>query len=141
MTRSAARFDNSPVSTRRRTSVHISIAAYTPCASLSVGGNRGFAAILRSGTTAQLCAAFFDRTGYPAARCTFRPAFTKAFGGELEWDRLDAKRAARVRWIQKCGYSLPDDRWREATSAQADAMVRLIKALTPLIENFAATSE
>jgi hypothetical protein len=72
----AARFDNSPVSTRRRTSVHISIAAYTPRASLSVGGNRGFAAILRTGTTAQLCAAFFDRPGYPAARCTFQPAFT-----------------------------------------------------------------
>jgi len=34
----AARFDNSPVNTRRRTSVHISIAAYTPRASLSAWG-------------------------------------------------------------------------------------------------------
>jgi hypothetical protein len=33
----AARFDHSPVSTRRGTSVHISIAADTPRASLSVG--------------------------------------------------------------------------------------------------------
>jgi len=41
-----------------------------------VGGNRGSAAILLIDTAAQLCAAFFDRPGYPAPRCTFRPAFT-----------------------------------------------------------------
>jgi hypothetical protein len=52
------------------------MSAYTPRASLSVGGNRGSAAILLTDTAAQLCAAFFDRPGYPAARCTFRPAFT-----------------------------------------------------------------
>ncbi|MEI6494106.1 MAG: hypothetical protein WCO94_16295, partial [Verrucomicrobiota bacterium] len=75
--RHAARFDNSPVKTRRRTSVHISIAAYTPRASLSVGGYRGSAAILLTDTAAQLCAAFFDRPAYPAPRCTFRPAFTE----------------------------------------------------------------
>ena len=73
----AARFDNSPVRTRRRTSVHISMSAYTPRASPSVGGNRGSAAILLTDIAAQLCAAFFDRPGYPAARCTFRPAFTE----------------------------------------------------------------
>ena len=70
-----------------------------------------------------------------------RESIEKAFGGELEWDRLDAKRAARVRWIQKFGYSLPDDRWREATSAQADAMVRLIEAITPSIETIGTTFE
>jgi hypothetical protein len=52
------------------------MSAYTPRASLSVGGYRGFAAILLTDTAAQLCAAFFDRPGYPAPRCTFRPAFT-----------------------------------------------------------------
>jgi len=41
-------------------------AAYTPRASLSVGGNRGSAAILLTDTAAQLCAALFDRRGYPA---------------------------------------------------------------------------
>ena len=54
------------------------MSAYTPRASLSVGGYRGFAAILLTDTAAQLCAAFFDRPGYPAPRCTFRPAFTAA---------------------------------------------------------------
>jgi hypothetical protein len=67
---------NEVVDKRRRTSVHFSMSAYTPRASLSVGGNRGSAAILQADTAAQLCAAFFDRPGYPAPRCTFRPAFT-----------------------------------------------------------------
>ena len=66
---------------RRRTSVHISMSAYTPRASLSVGGNHGSAAILLTDNAAELCAAFFDRPGYPAARCTFRPAFTKSRQG------------------------------------------------------------
>jgi len=59
--RQAAHFDNSPVRTRRRTSVHISIAASTPRASLSERGNRGSAAIVLTDNTAQLYAALFDR--------------------------------------------------------------------------------
>jgi len=43
------------------------MSAYTPRASLSVGGNRGAAAILLADIAAQLCAAFSDRPGYPAA--------------------------------------------------------------------------
>lgn len=54
------RFDNSPFRTRRRTSVHISIVAYTPPASLSEMGNRGSAAIALTDNTAQFWAAFFD---------------------------------------------------------------------------------
>ena len=57
----AARFDNSPVNTRRRTSVHISIAAYTPRASLSVGGESR----LRRDSP--------DRYRCTVVRCTFRP--------------------------------------------------------------------
>jgi predicted DNA-binding protein (UPF0251 family) len=65
------------------------MSAYTPHASLSVGGYRGFAAILLTDTAAQLCAAFFDRPGYPAPRCTFRPAFTlsKSFKEPDDLDR------------------------------------------------------
>jgi len=64
--RQAVRFDNSPVRTRRRTSVHISNAAYTPRASLSERRNRGSAAIVLADNTAQLCAALFDRPDDPA---------------------------------------------------------------------------
>jgi hypothetical protein len=70
-----------------------------------------------------------------------RVSIEKAFGGTLDWNRLDTKRASRVRWIQKCGYSLPEERWPEATSAQADAMVRLVKALRPSIDRVAEVIE
>ena len=69
---------------------------------LLVGGNRGFAAILLPDTAAKLCAAFFDRPGYPAARCTFRPAFTNDGFSRgkcplvLQWSR---RRRPRVRCL------------------------------------------
>ena len=47
----AVRFGISPVSTRRRTSGRISIAAYAPRGSLSVARKCGFAAIVRTETT------------------------------------------------------------------------------------------
>ena len=53
------------VSISRRTSVHISFAAHIPRASLSAGL-----------TQTQLCAAFFDKPGYPVAHGTFKPAFS-----------------------------------------------------------------
>jgi hypothetical protein len=56
-----------------------------------------------------------------------------AFGGTLEWDRLDQKRASRVCWVQKAGYQLPDGKWADATSAQAAAMIRLEGALRPKV--------
>jgi hypothetical protein len=63
-----------------------------------------------------------------------RSLVEESFGGELEWDRLDKRRASRVRWLQKFGYLLPEERWPEATSAQADAMVRLVEAFRQSID-------
>jgi|688.fasta_scaffold81672_7 hypothetical protein len=67
----AARFDNSPVRTWRRTSVHISMSANTPRDSLLVGGNRGFATILLINADVHLCAAFSNRPGYPQRAALF----------------------------------------------------------------------
>ena len=58
-----------------------------------------------------------------------RERIEAAFGGPLEWDRLEKKRAARVRWLQRVGYGLPEADWPAATAAQADAMVRLADTL------------
>ncbi|NBU72405.1 MAG: hypothetical protein EBS53_13355, partial [Bacteroidetes bacterium] len=46
-------------------------AANTPRASLSVGGNRRFAAIVMTGTTAQLCAAFSTGRATPPRAALF----------------------------------------------------------------------
>jgi len=106
--RQAAHFDNSPVRTRRRTSVHISIAASTPRASLSERGNRGSAAIVLTDNTAQLCAALFDRPGYPAARCSFQPAFTREAAGLRETPRtspITAASGGKAGGLEKAWYA------------------------------------
>jgi hypothetical protein len=80
------------------------MSAYTPRASLSVGGNRGSAAILQTDTAAQLCAAFFDRPGYPAARCSFRPAFTGQQGDLHTQMRATGYRAP---YLRRVAYTFP----------------------------------
>ena len=56
-----------------------------------------------------------------------------AFGGRLEWDRLDNKQASRIRWVQQAGYELSRGKWTEATADQADAMARLEAAFRPAL--------
>jgi hypothetical protein len=68
-----------------------------------------------------------------------REEIETAFGGRLEWQRLDDKRAARICWIQQLGYTLPEETWARATGAQADAMVRLAKAIEPYLDKLKAT--
>lgn len=56
------------------------------------------------------------------------------FGGPLEWQRLDDKRACRIRYrTAGGGYRAPQDRWPEMQDAMIDAMVRLEAALRPQI--------
>jgi hypothetical protein len=54
------------------------------------------------------------------------------FGGPLEWERLDAKRACRiVRRFETGGYRDPEEGWPEIQDTMIDAMIRLQKALAP----------
>jgi hypothetical protein len=58
----------------------------------------------------------------------------KVFGDSLEWERLDARRASRIRKTITLGGWKDQEQWPKATEATVDAMVRLEAALRPHIQ-------
>jgi len=55
------------------------------------------------------------------------------FGDTLEWERLDGRRACRIRKLIDIGGYRNDEVWDELQNAMIHAMVQLEKALKPLI--------
>jgi len=59
-----------------------------------------------------------------------------AFGGELSWQRLDAKRSCRVaHTLVLGGWRSNESKWPEVQDAMIEGMVRLEKAMKPQIAN------
>lgn len=58
----------------------------------------------------------------------------KAFGEALEWERLDSKRASRVRKTLTLGGWKDPEKWSEIHSVTVDAMIRLERALRNYIQ-------
>jgi len=58
------------------------------------------------------------------------------FGGELIWERLENKRACRIKYLIAGlgGVSSPDTAWPAVQNAMIEAMSRLEKAMKPAIE-------
>ncbi|MEO8195741.1 MAG: DUF4268 domain-containing protein [Thermoanaerobaculia bacterium] len=55
-----------------------------------------------------------------------------AFGAELLWERLDSKRACRIKHVVKIGgYRSPESQWPEIQSEMVETMIRLESALKP----------
>jgi predicted RNA-binding protein with PUA-like domain len=63
-----------------------------------------------------------------------RKEVEEAFGEGLEWERLEGKRACRIRKRIPAGGWRDDDLWPKVQDAMVDAMVRLEKALRPHID-------
>lgn len=57
----------------------------------------------------------------------------EVFGEPLDWQRLDERRACRIRHVIPGGGLRDRDRWPETQEAMIEAMVRLEKALKPRI--------
>ncbi len=54
----------------------------------------------------------------------------RAFGGTLSWERLDTKRACRIKHvIERGGYRSPEADWPAIQSEMVDTMIRLEAAL------------
>jgi len=60
----------------------------------------------------------------------------QVFGGELSWERLDAKRACRIKHvIDSGGYRTPESQWPEIQAEMVDAMSKLEAALKPGLDS------
>lgn len=64
-----------------------------------------------------------------------REAIEAAFGAPLSWERLDGKRACRIKFISPAGgYRSPEEQWPTIQDTIIDAMNRLEKALRPQLK-------
>jgi len=60
----------------------------------------------------------------------------KAFGGTLSWERLDTKRACRIKHvIERGGYRSPESQWPEIQAEMVETMTKLEAALKPALES------
>lgn len=62
---------------------------------------------------------------------THRSKIDEAFGDELTWERLEGRRACRIRANVKGGYRSPETEWDAIQHTQISAMNRLESALRP----------
>jgi hypothetical protein len=63
-----------------------------------------------------------------------KDAIETQFGGSLEWQRLEEKRACRIRKVLEVGgYRADEAKWPEVQDAMIDAMVRLQAAHTQAV--------
>lgn len=63
-----------------------------------------------------------------------KDAIEMAFEGPLEWQKLEERRACRIRKVIGIGGYQDEAKWPEIYVAAADAMCRLEKAMRPFIE-------
>jgi len=63
-----------------------------------------------------------------------RDRIEATFGGPLEWQRLEGKRACRIKNNVDLGGYRDEPQWPEIQEAMIDAMIRLEKALKPHID-------
>jgi hypothetical protein len=58
----------------------------------------------------------------------------KKFGGSLEWQDLEGRRACRIRTTVEGGYRSPETQWPEIYDRMVTAMIHLVDALSPFIK-------
>ncbi len=60
----------------------------------------------------------------------------RKFGGKLSWERLDTKRACKIKHtIERGGYRSPESEWPEIQSEMVETMSKLETALKPALDS------
>ena len=65
----------------------------------------------------------------------------ESFGGPLGWERLEGKRACRIRVDVQGGYADPEEDWSATHDRMTDAMNRLMAALRPHLRTLKFNAE
>lgn len=68
-----------------------------------------------------------------------REEIKREFGGSLSWERLEGKRACRVRASLEGGYGSPEGEWPAIHNQMTSAMNRLVRAIKPHLNRVKAT--
>ena len=73
--------------------------------------------------------AIFDRL------FSFKDEIEHDFGESLDWQRMEERRACRIRKVIIGGYRDDEEKWPEIHAAMVDAMIRFEKAIRPHLKN------
>lgn len=63
-----------------------------------------------------------------------RAEVEQVFGGPLEWQDLPERQSSRIRKVIDGGYCSPREQWPAIHAALVDAMIRLDRAMRPLVQ-------
>ena len=64
-----------------------------------------------------------------------KTAIENTFGGPLSWERLDQRRASRIKYvIDTGGYRSPESEWPSIQRDMVNAMIKLEDALKPAMD-------
>ena len=128
------------VEARKKTDLHANISAVPGSWIGASSGRSGLLLIYAFGREAPRVELYID-TGDQVRNKGIFDQFQAAcgeiegrFGGPLGWERLDAKRACRIRADLPPASVRDEDRWPELRTAMIDAMIRLERALRPVLD-------
>ena len=63
-----------------------------------------------------------------------KTSIEKEFGGPLEWEGLEGKRACRMKKVIPIAGWMDEDEWYASQSVMVDTMIKLDKALKPYLQ-------
>jgi hypothetical protein len=63
-----------------------------------------------------------------------RTEIDASFGPGLNWDRMEGRRACRIRYDLAGGYRSPEEEWEAILKKQANAMARIEQAVRPFLK-------